>query len=116
MTYRGAEVTSRRDMISGVRDDVSETELMPLPAIASPPAGGTAHDQGHYLRDMNDTARPSSLVELTSLRKTFRRRNGVLVSALDDISLGFRDSEFVVLLGPSGCGKTTLLRCIAGLE
>ncbi len=38
------------------------------------------------------------------------------VVAVDDIDLGIRDGEFMVLLGPSGCGKSTTLRMIAGLE
>jgi ABC-type Fe3+/spermidine/putrescine transport system ATPase subunit len=38
------------------------------------------------------------------------------VVALDDVSLTFRQGEFVTLLGPSGCGKTTLLRIVAGFE
>ncbi|MDX6628686.1 MAG: spermidine/putrescine transport system ATP-binding protein, partial [Gaiellales bacterium] len=38
------------------------------------------------------------------------------VVALDDVSLAFREGEFVTLLGPSGCGKTTLLRIVAGFE
>ncbi|HEY9459553.1 MAG TPA: ABC transporter ATP-binding protein, partial [Paralcaligenes sp.] len=37
-------------------------------------------------------------------------------SAVDNINLAVRESEFLVLLGPSGSGKTTLLRMIAGLE
>jgi iron(III) transport system ATP-binding protein len=36
------------------------------------------------------------------------------LAAVDDVSLGIADREFVTLLGPSGCGKTTLLRLIAG--
>ena len=38
------------------------------------------------------------------------------IPAVDGISLGVSDGEFMVLLGPSGCGKTTFLRIICGLE
>ncbi len=38
------------------------------------------------------------------------------VVAVNDLSLGINDGEFMVLVGPSGCGKTTSLRMIAGLE
>ena len=37
-------------------------------------------------------------------------------TALDGVSLNFRDSEFVAILGPSGSGKTTLLNVIGGLD
>ena len=36
-------------------------------------------------------------------------------TALDGISLNFRDNEFVAILGPSGSGKTTLLNVVGGL-
>ncbi len=36
--------------------------------------------------------------------------------ALKDVSLNFRDQEFVSILGPSGSGKTTLLNIIGGLD
>ena len=42
-------------------------------------------------------------------------RTGTLVQkALDDVSLNFRDNEFVAILGPSGSGKTTFLNIIGG--
>jgi len=37
-------------------------------------------------------------------------------TAVDDLSLEIRDTEFMVLVGPSGCGKSTALRMLAGLE
>jgi ABC-type sugar transport system ATPase subunit len=36
--------------------------------------------------------------------------------AVDDLTLGITDGEFMVLVGPSGCGKSTALRMLAGLE
>ncbi len=36
--------------------------------------------------------------------------------ALDNVSLAFRDNEFVSILGPSGSGKTTLLNVVGGLD
>ena len=44
-------------------------------------------------------------------------KTGDLVqTALDHVSLNFRDNEFVAILGPSGSGKTTLLNIIGGLD
>src|SRR3989338_3985040 len=38
------------------------------------------------------------------------------VKAVDRVTLGVENREFMVLVGPSGCGKSTTLRMIAGLE
>ncbi len=35
--------------------------------------------------------------------------------ALDSLSFGVKEGEFVAVVGPSGCGKSTLLSIIAGL-
>jgi NitT/TauT family transport system ATP-binding protein len=51
-------------------------------------------------------------IALRSVTKTFDRG----VRALDSISFGVREHEFVSVLGPSGCGKSTLLRIIGGLH
>ncbi len=37
-------------------------------------------------------------------------------TALDHVSVSFRDNEFVAILGPSGSGKTTLLNIVGGLD
>jgi ABC-type nitrate/sulfonate/bicarbonate transport system ATPase subunit len=42
------------------------------------------------------------------------RRDGSVVSVLEDIDLDVSEGEFVCLLGPSGCGKSTMLNIMAG--
>jgi multiple sugar transport system ATP-binding protein len=52
-------------------------------------------------------------IQLERVTKVF---SGGVTAAVDDVSLGIEDGEFIALVGPSGCGKSTLLRSIAGLE
>ncbi|MEV4431427.1 ABC transporter ATP-binding protein [Streptomyces sp. NPDC049555] len=38
------------------------------------------------------------------------------VTALDAVSVEFRQGEFTAIMGPSGSGKSTLMHCMAGLD
>ncbi|MFF9480589.1 ABC transporter ATP-binding protein [Streptomyces sp. NPDC014733] len=38
------------------------------------------------------------------------------VTALDRVTLAFREGEFTAIMGPSGSGKSTLMHCVAGLD
>ena len=55
------------------------------------------------------------MLELRNLRKAYETGSFTQV-ALDDVSISFRDNEFVAILGPSGSGKTTLLNVVGGLD
>ena len=55
------------------------------------------------------------MLQIKNISKQYK--TGDLVqNALNDVSLNFRDNEFVSILGPSGSGKTTLLNIIGGLD
>ena len=54
-------------------------------------------------------------VEALGVGHTYHGRDGVAVSAIDQIDLRVSHGELVALLGPSGCGKSTLLRILSGL-
>ena len=55
------------------------------------------------------------MLQVKNIYKQYKTGN-LIQKALDDVSLNFRDNEFVAILGPSGSGKTTLLNIIGGLD
>lgn len=55
------------------------------------------------------------MLQIENIVKQYKTGD-LIQTALDHVSLGFRDSEFVAILGPSGSGKTTLLNIVGGLD
>ncbi|MDR0958121.1 MAG: ATP-binding cassette domain-containing protein [Clostridiales bacterium] len=55
------------------------------------------------------------MLELKKIRKTYTIGD-IVTTALDNVSVAFREKEFVAILGPSGSGKTTCLNIIGGLD
>ena len=55
------------------------------------------------------------MLSVKNLTKVFEGKEQS-VTALENVNLEVRRSEFVMIVGPSGCGKTTLINIIGGLE
>ena len=55
------------------------------------------------------------MLQLRNICKSYTTGN-FTQKALDNVSISFRDNEFVAILGPSGSGKTTLLNIVGGLD
>ena len=55
------------------------------------------------------------MLQLQNISKAYTT-GGFTQKALDNVSISFRDNEFVAILGPSGSGKTTMLNIIGGLD
>lgn len=55
------------------------------------------------------------MLQVKSISKQYKTGD-LIQNALQNVSVNFRDNEFVSILGPSGSGKTTLLNIIGGLD
>lgn len=55
------------------------------------------------------------MLQVSHITKTYRTGD-FIQTALNDVSLNFRENEFVAVLGQSGSGKTTFLNVIGGLD
>jgi len=55
------------------------------------------------------------MIKVENLSKSFRTEE-VETVALDKVSFGGKDGEFVAIMGPSGCGKSTLLNILGLLD
>jgi len=55
-----------------------------------------------------------NILELNGIGYSYHSLHGE-TPALQDISFGVKEGEFLAIVGPSGCGKSTLLSIIAGL-
>jgi len=56
------------------------------------------------------------MIEVKNLVKVYKSKTGVMVKALDDVSLTLPEKGMVFILGKSGSGKSTLLNVLGGLD
>ena len=53
-------------------------------------------------------------IAVRGLSKHYHARDG-RIAALEEITFGVGEGEFLAVVGPSGCGKSTLLKILAGI-
>src|SRR3546814_16587320 len=74
--------------------------------------GTTRSDAGG--REGWSVVKTADAVVVQDLGKSFRRRDGETVAALDGVTLSPSTGAITAVTGPSGAAKTTLLPCLAG--
>jgi putative ABC transport system ATP-binding protein len=71
----------------------------------------------HSLSSVLPESREAPAGQAVALRRVTRvYRSGGVVTALNQVTLGFGTGTFTAVMGPSGSGKSTLLQCAAGLD
>ncbi|MHA1725932.1 MAG: ABC transporter ATP-binding protein [Promethearchaeota archaeon] len=59
---------------------------------------------------------PDAMIQTFNLKKYYQITEGIVVKALDGVSLTVKRGDFISVMGPSGSGKTTLLNMIGALD
>jgi nitrate ABC transporter ATP-binding subunit len=63
---------------------------------------------------LREDTRPDA-IKIQNVTVSFKSKNNVLYTAIDNISLDVKKGEIVTLIGHSGCGKSTLMNTISGM-
>ncbi len=58
--------------------------------------------------------KPDPILTIEDLSITYRTRDGVL-TAVDNVSLGFDTGRVTAIIGESGCGKSTIMNAVMGV-
>ncbi len=61
------------------------------------------------------TANTADVARLVGATKVYGTGDAA-VTAVDDVTVGFRRGQFTAVMGPSGSGKSTLMYCQSGLD
>ncbi len=73
-----------------------------------------APDRNPVGRKIRGWAQKMGSIEIRGLSHRYTDTKGVLITAVEDVSLAVKDGQLMSIVGPSGCGKTTLLNIVAG--
>lgn len=69
----------------------------------------------HFVEIKAKPERKNLMLQIKNIFKSYKTGN-FSQTALNDISIDFRENEFVAILGHSGSGKTTCLNIVGGLD